>query len=570
MTKTYMTLMGLIVAATMWAADGISYDGTKLTLCEDFTRTECGTMSKNTMKETSGMACSRQTPGYLWALGDENTGDNRKIVAVTPSGALTMTAKITSSGSDRDDWEDIATGVYNGQNYLFIGAIGDNNCQFNDAYYIYYVAEPAIASGTVTLNVNYIRFGYPDNQAHNTETLMYDNIEQRFYIADKVDGVCHLYYLPFRTDYGTSVQRLTEVCALGNGSKFKEATGGDITPDGKWMAIKNEKYVLLWERQGTESLTVTAQRRPEQIAAYEEETQGESLAWADPTTFYTTSDAKKDTPMYRYVRKGFTPPDNPPMPTDTITTPTDTLPTPPALYEAIMTNSYSAYLNGNTLQAFYLAGEDAPRIESYHVNEGTAWEQNGNVITLTGTDSSMVTYSLVTAAVLPCVFTSDEIVFDGSETWVKGAYGFDETKKWRISKTDDDYSREIAGKTHLELFLPACDTVELASSITSYDRDIRVYANGNAVGGKVKLPKGGTLTMAVLQSAPFMLTVASAQSSGDAGIKSIRLARHSYTTNLQSPITDDRSPSINKVLRNGMLLIERDGKTYNATGAEVK
>ena len=303
----YILLIGLIMAQAA-RADGINYDGTKLTLCEDFTRTECGTMGKSTMKETSGLACSRQTPGYLWAHGDENTGSNRKIVAVTPSGTLTMTANISSSGSDRDDWEDIATGVYDGQNYLFIGAIGDNDLEYNDAYYIYYAEEPAITSGTVTLNVNYIRFGFPDNQPHNTETLMYDNIEQRFYIVDKIDGACHLYYLPFRTDYGTSVQCLTEVCALGSGSKFKKATGGDITPDGRWMAVKNGKYILLWERQGTESLTVTAQRRPLQIAAYVEEEQGESLAWADASTFYTTSDSKDNTPIYRYVREIDTPP----------------------------------------------------------------------------------------------------------------------------------------------------------------------------------------------------------------------------------------------------------------------
>ena len=64
------------------------------------------------------------------------------------------------------------------------------------------------------MTVNTICYGYPDQKAHNTETLMYDNVEQMFYIADKVDGVCHLYKLPFRTDYGTGVQRLA---AAGEG-----------------------------------------------------------------------------------------------------------------------------------------------------------------------------------------------------------------------------------------------------------------------------------------------------------------------------------------------------------------
>ncbi|MBO5718046.1 MAG: hypothetical protein J6R71_00245, partial [Bacteroidales bacterium] len=248
----------LIVSALMLAfvaKANINYNGTKLSTNDKFTRTECGTAYKDVLKEVSGLACSRQTPGYLWAHGDENTGEDKKIVAIKPDGSLVMTLNI-SGDPGRDDWEDIATGVYNGKNYIFIGAIGDNDLAYKDSYYIYYFEEPAITSGTQTISVNYIRFGYPDNKAHNTETLMYDNIEHVFYIADKAEGAaCHLYTLPFQTNYGTSTQKLTEVCALGNGNTFDLATGGDISPDGKWMAIKNKEYILLWERQGSESLT---------------------------------------------------------------------------------------------------------------------------------------------------------------------------------------------------------------------------------------------------------------------------------------------------------------------------
>ena len=302
--KIFCTALSLLASFMIWAASPINYDGNTLTFNNDFTRSESGTMQKSVMPETSGLAASRVTPGYLWAHGDENTGNKRKIVAVQPNGTLAMTVKLTTTGSDRDDWEDIATGVYNNTNYLFVGAIGDNDLEYKDAYYIYYLEEPAITSGTQTLTANYIRFGFPDSKAHNAETLMYDNIEQMFYIVDKVKkGVCHLYKLPFRTDYGTSVQTLTEVCALGNGSKFNYCTGGDITPDGKYMVIKSKPYLLLWQRQGSESLSQTALRLPQQVAAYQEEEQGESIAWTDSMTFYTTSDSKSNTPIYKYVRQ---------------------------------------------------------------------------------------------------------------------------------------------------------------------------------------------------------------------------------------------------------------------------
>ena len=307
MKRILLFLVAGVMSATIARGAGINYNGTNLQENTEFTRTQCGTAFKDVMKEISGIACSRTTPGYLWAHGDENTGSNKKIIAINPNAQskndeLVMTVNI-SGDPGRDDWEDIATGVYNNTNYVFVGAFGDNNLKFNDQYYIYYFEEPAITSGTQTVTVNYIRFGFPDNKAHNTETLMYDNVEQMFYIVDKVkSGICHLYKLPFSTTYGTTVQRLTEVCALGNGSKFNYCTGGDITPDGRWMAIKSKPYVLLWERQGSESLSQTAQRNPVQVMAYQEEEQGESLAWLDATTFYTTSDSKSNTPIYSYTR----------------------------------------------------------------------------------------------------------------------------------------------------------------------------------------------------------------------------------------------------------------------------
>lgn len=719
-TRICLVVLGLLAASSVWSAGGINYDGTTLELNNDFTRTECGTMAKKTMAETSGLAASRTTSGYLWAHGDENLDENRKLVAVTPEGKLTMTLNISTSGSDRDDWEDIATGRYEGKNYIFIGAIGDNDLQFKDKYDIFFFEEPSIAEETRTVQAKYIRFGYPDGKAHNTETLMYDNIEQMFYIADKIDGgVCHLYKLPFRTDYGTAVQTLTEVCALGNGSVFDLCTGGDITPDGKWMAIKNKQYILLWERQGSESLSETAKRRPQQIAAYKEEKQGESLAWSDATTFYTTSDQKKDMPIYKYTRKadssvanvteitidghplsgfksdwysydvelaygtsdvpvvaaqasdegvitvtqaeslpgtatvlckskdgtnsvtytiaftiaatpstdatlkalmvngglikGFAP--NQLTYVDTIAY-IDALPVLTAetndshatlqihnvtevtkagndatvvvtaqdgitkktytvtfhradaikkINEVILSNNYSAYIpekEQSMIRGWYLAGEAAPTIKSYKLSEGTSWQQEGNSVTITGADGSQAVYTLDIHPVEPVAFSDKEIVCDGSEgAWIKSAYGWDSSKKWRFSKTDNDYSREIAGKTHVELFLPACDTVVLTSMNT--ERDVRIAINGVPLGDKVKLVKAG-LSLAVNRSEPFMLTVSSAQSSGDGGIAAVRMIRKT-PQGIEETQSNEKTLTT-KFLYNGQLLILRGGHTYNTSG----
>ena len=566
MKKISLVLIAIIMSGGVWAASGINYDGNSLTLYNDFTRTQCGTQLKKTMKEISGLAASRTTPGFLWAHGDENTGSDRKIIAITPAGALAMTLNLTTPGNTRDDWEDIATGVYDNKNYLFVGAIGDNDLAFNDQYYIYYFEEPAVTSGSQTVTVNTICFGYPDNKAHNTETLMYDNIEQMFYIADKVDGVCHLYKLPFRTDYGSGVQRLTEVCALGNGSKFKLANGGDITPDGKWMAIKNESYILLWERLNNESLATTATRLPVQIAAYQEEEQGESLAWLNDSVFYTTSDSKKDTPIYQYTRWNATTPGEPqvePQPVDSAAK---------AINEVVLSNGYYAFINEgeNIIRGWYMQGDPVPEVESYILSEGAAWTQNGNEITITALNGSTATYTTDFQPVTPVAFTDTLIVFDGSESsWVKSAYGWDNTKKWRFSKTDEDYSREIAGKTHVELFLPACDTVVL-TSMASKEREVKFYINGEAFGSKTKLLVAGN-TLVVEQPQPFMLSVVSAQSSGDGGIASIRLARKNTATGIENTLSPLRGETErgSKLLRNGTLYILRGEQLYTLTGLKA-
>lgn len=559
MKRILLFLVAGVMSATIARGAGINYNGTSLQENTEFTRTQCGTQQKSVMKEISGLACSRTTPGYLWAHGDENVDSKRKIIAIQPDGTLTMTVNLTTPGTTRDDWEDIATGAYNNKNYVFVGAIGDNDLQFNDSYYIYYFEEPAISSGTQNVTVNTIRFGYPDNQPHNTETLMYDNVEQMFYIADKVDGVCHLYKLPFSTTYGTGVQRLTEVCALGNGSKFVLANGGDITPDGHWMAIKNEEYILLWERQGAESLSATAQRNPVQVMAYQKEEQGESLAWFNDSIFYTTSDSKKDTPIYKYVRAGESGSVDP--------TPVTVDSTLKAIHEVVLTNGYYAYINADEtiIRGWYLAGEDVPTVSSYKVSDGATWTQNGNTVTVTALDKSTATYTMDIQAVTPVEFTANEIVFDGSESsWVKGAYGFDATKKWRFSKTDEDYSREIAGKTHVELFLPACDTIVLKSMV-SKEREINVYINGEKLGGKTKLLIAGS-TFAVQQSAPFMLTIASAQSSGDGGVAAIRMARKA-ATGIEATKSEVRCV---KMLRDGQLLIKQGDAIYTIQGQRIQ
>ena len=325
----FLVLCSFLFCTTACGAGAppIVFRGDTLPQNTDFLRRQCGSVSTSLgLPEISGIACSRETPGYIWMQSDDYES---KIIATDEKGR-NMYMKVKFSKTVRWDWEDMSSGVYNGTNYLFIGAFGDNE-ETDGNYSIVYLEEPAIGGSTeITVSPSVIKFIYPDSLNHNCEALMYDNIEQRIYIITKVYyNVCQVFYLPFSLDYGNEVQRLTYVCDLGYRSDlgagaspykgFHLVTGADISPDGKYILIKNHNnivakysWILLWKREGEESVTETLLRQPESIACYQSEWQGEAICWRDSTVFYTTSDSDGEPPIYQYVNRNYLALDNVP------------------------------------------------------------------------------------------------------------------------------------------------------------------------------------------------------------------------------------------------------------------
>ena len=323
MKRIYFFLIAMVVCSTAMEAINppITFRGETLEYDTTFTRIQVG-RTPTYIPEVSGMSCSRTTPGYLWIQSDEVF----RIAAINPQGDIFSKIVFKDcpqhNGKTRRDWEALSTGVWQGKNYLFVGAVGDNDLQYKDEYYILYMEEPEIGNVVnptavnYSVGTNYIRYGYPDGKAHNTEAIMFDNVDQTMYIIDKVyKGVNTVYSLRMDTTYGNDLQILTEVCKLGNEGEyqFQRVTAADETPDGKYIIIKNNysncdtANCLIWVREDAkEPLSQTLQRQPKQIEAYLTEWQGEAIAWLDSTTFYTTSDDDGRAPIYVYVRWGST------------------------------------------------------------------------------------------------------------------------------------------------------------------------------------------------------------------------------------------------------------------------
>ncbi|MCM1034996.1 MAG: hypothetical protein NC038_04935 [Paludibacter sp.] len=206
---------------------------------------------------------------------------------------------------------------------------------------------------------------------------------------------------------------------------------------------------------------------------------------------------------------------------------------PKNLLQLTMSNGYSAWqpAGEDVIYAYYMAGTERPSIvaESVVLCEtatGYALNEEGTVITVTGEDQTTKEYQFVCEAVEPLTFTADQITFDGTQTWVVAPYGYNESKGGYVfSKTDTDYSREWNGKTHIDMFLPACDNIVLYGNGTGTERDIKLFVNGIEL-TDAKTTKTESEPIVLNQKIAFMLTIVSNQTKGDGGVAGIKLIKN--------------------------------------------
>ncbi|MDR1679676.1 MAG: hypothetical protein LBR81_07865 [Prevotellaceae bacterium] len=320
--KKHLLLSLITITLGSLQAWAFTFNGQTINENKDFTRSEICKADKS-LEEISGIACSRSTEGYFWVHVDQ--GDP-KIYALNPDGSIKQTVTLEFP-TKNDDWEDICMASIDDKNYILIGCIGDNDVKDGKSkgkqtYYIYRIEEPEITGTNISIkknNIDVITYTYDgthniddckDGKSHNAETLMFDPIDQKIYIATKHEKKINALYM---TDWksGSYTTTMQWVCDLGNladmpkGSEkdpndFLYLTAGDISADGSKILIKNKFHILSWERQGSESLSTTFSRTPQHIAAYREEEQGEAVAWANNgIDFYTASEGKEE-PIFRF------------------------------------------------------------------------------------------------------------------------------------------------------------------------------------------------------------------------------------------------------------------------------
>jgi hypothetical protein len=262
-------------------------------------RVNRGFIEHDPIREASGIVASRNNPNVLWIHSDSGTP---AVYAINTRGQ--HLGEYLLHGCMDTDWEDIAIGpgATPDQDYLYIGAIGDNR-QRRPSRSICRIAEPQVSDQQEAVSdhifdVDVVRYRYADG-SHDAETLLLDPITGNAYVITKRVKPAGVYQIPlsFTEEAPITVERIAEL-------PYRYLVAGDISADGMEILIKTYTRIYYWRRLAGESLEQTLKRRPRTVP-YVVEPQGEAVGWsADGQGYYTVSEEPLGIParLYFYPR----------------------------------------------------------------------------------------------------------------------------------------------------------------------------------------------------------------------------------------------------------------------------
>lgn len=229
----------------------------------------------------------------------------------------------------------------------------------------------------------------------------------------------------------------------------------------------------------------------------------------------------------------------------------------------------------------------------------SALSADGKTILLIGIDQDTVAYTIVTMPLSPVAMGEDSVLnvtFTGEETYIFGAYGWDATKGWKFAKNVDEESnmRNAKGNTRIYMALPAASQVSLTSG-SGGARTVDIYVNGVKSSVNETAAADASITLALSDSTVNFIAIESNQTKGDGGFTAMQLVAPAATEEPENPDPENPDPEnpdpenpdepenpeegirdaaiatpATKVIRNGQLLIIREGKTYTAQGVELQ
>ncbi|MCB9679646.1 MAG: hypothetical protein H6737_31355 [Alphaproteobacteria bacterium] len=239
-----------------------------------------GHLADRALDEVSGVVYSPRH-GVFWVHND--SGGDPRVYAVGPDGS--DRGGFDLRGADANDWEDMARLPGDPTDHLVLADIGDNR-EKRATVQLYRIPEPTPGtSGPVEAERMEVR--YPDGP-HNAEVLLADPRDGALYVLTKSDdGQSVLFALgPWKT--GQVTAEAVATYRFPAGYSAAKATGGDVSDDGAWLAIRT--YTTIWLFPVDGALQAALAKEPCEARPPQEE-QGEAVTFV-PGGLVTISEGK--------------------------------------------------------------------------------------------------------------------------------------------------------------------------------------------------------------------------------------------------------------------------------------
>lgn len=195
------------------------------------------------LSEMSGLEASPSAPGVLWSVND--SGSRALLYRLGTDGSAL--GRVRVDGVWVHDWETLAVWRDRDTDWILLGDVGDNRGVRRHVR-VHAVREPGPADTRARVAWT-LRFRFPDGP-RDAEGIAVDHADDSLLVLTKREARPGLYRVPLSGAASDSRVREAQLLArVPAGILDGEATGLDLSKDGRWLAVMSYRGLYLWQRE---------------------------------------------------------------------------------------------------------------------------------------------------------------------------------------------------------------------------------------------------------------------------------------------------------------------------------